>query len=179
MRDGNMSNDSPGAGFAAAGAALFGLIFVLIFLDLVQDYSEGAGGLHVFMESCVLLLAAAGIAMLLRRIYQARASVRTLQRDLDAIRDESRRWREDSRILLEGLASAIQQQFLRWELTAAESEVALLLLKGLSLKEISAMRETSERTVREQARSVYRKAGVTGRPALAAFFLEDLLLPSG
>ena len=39
------------------------------------------------------------------------------------------------------------------------------------------MRATSERTVREQARSVYRKAGVSGRSGLSAYFLEDLLLP--
>ena len=32
-----------------------------------------------------------------------------------------------------------------------------------------------ERTVREQARSLYRKSGLTGRADLAAFFLEDLL----
>lgn len=80
-------------------------------------------------------------------------------------------------ILIARLGSAIQQQFVRWQLTVAESAVALLLLKGLSLKEIAAVRATSERTVREQARCVYRKAGISGRPALAAFFLEDLLLP--
>ena len=51
------------------------------------------------------------------------------------------------------------------------------MLKGLSLKEIAALRSTSERTVREQARAVYRKSGLSGRSALAAFFLEDLLLP--
>jgi DNA-binding CsgD family transcriptional regulator len=172
-----MSNDSPGAGSAAAAIALFALIFVLIVLDLAEDYTKGASALHVIMESGVLLLVAGGIGMLLQRIYRTRAAVRTLQRDLDLVRNESQRWREDSRILLEGLGSAIQQQFVRWELTVAESEVALLLLKGLSLKEIAALRATSERTVREQARCVYRKAGISGRPALAAFFLEDLLLP--
>jgi DNA-binding NarL/FixJ family response regulator len=55
--------------------------------------------------------------------------------------------------------------------------VALLLLKGLSLKEIAAVRATSERTIRAQARSVYSKAGLTGRASLSAFFLEDLLAP--
>jgi len=38
----------------------------------------------------------------------------------------------------------------------------MLLLKGLSLKEIATVRGTGERTVREQARAVYRKAGLTG-----------------
>jgi DNA-binding NarL/FixJ family response regulator len=51
------------------------------------------------------------------------------------------------------------------------------LLKGLSLKEIAAVRATTERTVRAQARSLYAKAGLTGRASLSAFFLEDLLAP--
>jgi DNA-binding CsgD family transcriptional regulator len=69
-------------------------------------------------------------------------------------------------------------QFSRWHLTEAEREVALLLLKGLSLKEIATVRATTERTVRAQARSLYSKAGLTGRAALSAFFLEDLLVPT-
>lgn len=60
---------------------------------------------------------------------------------------------------------------------AAESEVALLILKGLGLGEIAALRSTSERTVRDQARAVYRKSGLANRASLSAFFLEDLLLP--
>ncbi len=39
------------------------------------------------------------------------------------------------------------------------------------------MRSTSERTGREQARNVYRKAGVAGRAELSAWFIEDLLAP--
>ncbi|MGA9572955.1 MAG: hypothetical protein WBS20_03300 [Lysobacterales bacterium] len=173
-----MSDDSPGPGIATTGIVLFCLIIVLIALDLTQDYVEGTSAMHVVMELGVLLLAVVGIGLLVQQIYAARVSVRSLRRDLQMVRRDSERWREDSRILMEGLGSAIQRQFIRWELTPAESEVALLLLKGLSLKEAAIMRDTSERTVREQARSVYRKAGISGRPALAAFFLEDLLLPS-
>lgn len=55
----------------------------------------------------------------------------------------------------------------------------MLLLKGLSLKEIAAIRATTERTIRAHARSLYSKAGVTGRAALSSFFLEDLLAPIG
>ena len=73
---------------------------------------------------------------------------------------------------------AIDAQFDRWALSSAEREVALLLLKGLSHKEIAPLRGCSERTVRHQARAVYRKAGLAGRIELAAFFLEDLLVPS-
>jgi DNA-binding NarL/FixJ family response regulator len=53
----------------------------------------------------------------------------------------------------------------------------LLLLKGFSHREIAELRETSERTVREQARALYRKASLKGRASLSAYFLEDLLVP--
>ena len=53
----------------------------------------------------------------------------------------------------------------------------MLLLKGLSHKEVADARGTSERTARGQARSVYHKAGLDSRAALSAFFLEDLLPP--
>ena len=80
--------------------------------------------------------------------------------------------------MLDGLGEAIEQQFTRWNLTDAEREVALLLLKGLSHQgDRRACAAVSERTVREQARAVYTKAGLTGRAALSAFFLEDLLAP--
>ena len=53
----------------------------------------------------------------------------------------------------------------------------MLLLKGLGHKEAASVLDRSERTVRQHAVSVYRKSGLSGRAELAAFFLEDLLLP--
>ncbi len=78
---------------------------------------------------------------------------------------------------IDGLAGAIDEQLERWHLSAAEKDIALLLLKGLEHKEIAELRGVSETTVRQQARSLYRKAGLAGRHELAAFFLEDLLGP--
>jgi len=72
----------------------------------------------------------------------------------------------------------MDRQFDRWGLTPAEREVALLQLKGLRHKAIAELRNTSERTVRQQALAIYRKSGLSGRTDLAAFFLEDLLLPT-
>jgi len=47
----------------------------------------------------------------------------------------------------------------------------------VSLKEIAEFRSRSEKTVRQQASSVYSKANLENRASLSAFFLEDLLLP--
>ncbi len=71
----------------------------------------------------------------------------------------------------------IDTQFLHWTLTDAEQEVALLLLKGFSHKEIANLRGVNATTIRQQAQQVYRKAGVCGRSDLAAWFFEELLAP--
>ncbi len=77
--------------------------------------------------------------------------------------------------LMGELSAIIHRQFDAWHLSEAEKEIALLLLKGLSLEEIAAVRSRSEKTVRQQASAIYTKAGVSGRHALSAYFFEDLL----
>ena len=92
---------------------------------------------------------------------------------------DAARWRKEARDLIAGLGAAIDEQFERWKLSPAEKEVGLLLLKGLSHKEVAEARSVTEATARQQARAVYKKARLSGRHDLAAFFLEDLMLPTG
>ena len=61
--------------------------------------------------------------------------------------------------------------------TMLDRPTADAILKGLGHKEAADLLRRSERTVRQHAVAVYRKAGVAGRAELSAFFLEDLLLP--
>ncbi|MBK8793761.1 MAG: hypothetical protein IPN59_11610 [Holophaga sp.] len=103
--------------------------------------------------------------------------IRRLSTGLGQVQAEAERWRSESQTLASGLAVAIDEQFNRWELSSAEREVALLLIKGLSTRDVAELRQTKEPTVRQQAQSVYRKAALGGRADLAAFFLEDLLAP--
>jgi DNA-binding CsgD family transcriptional regulator len=172
-----MSNDGNNLRVTSIASALFAAIFILIGWDLVADYDEGTGWEHLLVELAVLVAAALGLALLWRLLFLARSTMQALELDLSAAQESARRWRNDSRELIEGLGKAIESQFKKWNLTRAESEIGLLLLKGFSHKEAAALRQTSERTVREQARSLYRKAGLSGRSSLSAFFLEDLLLP--
>jgi len=69
----------------------------------------------------------------------------------------------------------IQWQFSEWKLSPSEKEVALLMLKGLSLKEIASCRTTHEKTVRKQASAIYEKSKLGGRHELSAWFFEDML----
>lgn len=77
----------------------------------------------------------------------------------------------------------LEERFQEWQLTPAETDVALFAIKGLSTQEIARMRTTSEGTVKAQTNAIYRKAGVSGRPQLLSLFIDDLmedtLLPAG
>lgn len=159
--------------------SLYSVIFTLIALDIMSDYGDGIEWSHLVAEMIVLIIAVIGIGLFWRQYYQStQSTLRTLQTDLAAAHLEAQRWRDESRDLIAGLGIEIQKQFMRWALSNAEAEVGLLLLKGFSHQEIANIRNSSERTVREQARALYRKAGISGRSALSAFFLEDLLLPN-
>lgn len=163
---------------APEALVLFGLIAILVGADLVADSLSGTTSVHLLAELAATALALTGVALLWRRMEADRRAAASLGHDLRAAREEAERWRREASDVLHGLGVAIDRQFERWALTSAEREIALLLLKGLSHKEVAAVRDTTERTVRQQALAIYRKAGLAGRAELAAFFLEDLLLPA-
>ena len=160
------------------GILLFGGIAALIAADLISDWHDGADLRHLAGEILVVVLAMVGLAWLLARLREVQTQAHELRGDLDAARREAERFRQEAAEALRGLSCAIDAQFERWGLSAAEREVGLLLLKGLSHKEIAGARGTSESTVRQQALALYRKSGLGGRNELSAFFLEDLLLPA-
>lgn len=67
----------------------------------------------------------------------------------------------------EGPAEIAQRAFAAAGLTARETEVALLALKGLSSPEIGQVLQMSEKTARQHLGKVYEKLGVRGRGELA------------
>jgi DNA-binding CsgD family transcriptional regulator len=159
-------------------AVILAVITVVMGADVAADYAIGQPPWHVRLEILVTALGLAGLAMLLNDLRRTRAHAAGLRHGLAQAEAEAHRWRAETQQVLRGLGQAIDQQFARWGLTTAEREVAMLLLKGLSHKEVAGLRDTSERTVRQQALGIYRKSGLGGRTELAAFFLEDLLLPA-
>ena len=167
----------PGVLATAVPAVLFLGLMAFMAVDLLSDVAHGASLAHMATEILGMLAGLAGLASMWRLLKASLRRARDLEVALDGTRSDLRKWRGEAQELLRGLGAAIDHQFERWGLSPAEREVGLLLLKGLSLKEAAAARRTSERTVRQQALAVYRKAGLSGRAELAAFFLQDLLLP--
>lgn len=71
-------------------------------------------------------------------------------------------------------------KFAEWNLTPAETDVALFIVKGMSTAEIAGLRSVSEGTVKAQTNAIYRKAGVGGRAQLLSLFIDELVvLPEG
>src|SRR5262245_53050335 len=167
----------PRVRFWAIAAAIGGVV-LLMTLEWIEEPDLTPGQLLLELVDVVpIVMTSVGVALLFRVTARQREEHVKVIRDLELARAQGQRWRAEARTYLDGLGEAIEAQFSRWNLTEAEREVALLLLKGLSLKEIATVRATSERTVRVQARALYGKAGLSGRAALSAFFLEDLLAP--
>ena len=133
--------------------------------DIIVDLMENdESWLHVFIESMVFLAVSTVLFRELRRLSQLKAEL-----SVEKIRT--------ARLSGEMLA-VMRNQFVQWGLSPSESEIALLLIKGLSMKEIAEARQVKEKTIRQQATSVYAKSGYAGRHELAAHFIEDLMSDS-
>jgi DNA-binding CsgD family transcriptional regulator len=155
-------------------AAVFGAVVVLGTADILLDVREQGATPHIVLEVVLVALALGSAVWLARGWRRAAIEVRRLGAEADRHRADQARWRADAARALAGLSAAIEAQFAAWGLTGAERATARGLLRGLSHRAIAEQDGRSERTVRQHAVAVYRKAGVAGRAELAAFFLSAL-----
>lgn len=153
------------------------LMMVIVFngLDVVHDLKTDASYYHLIQESIMIVFSLGLIFVLLINLKQQKNDLAQLKQELDNTAQSLAI--NDQRITLarQNYSEFIQAQFKQWQLSQSEQEIALLLLKGLSFNEIAAVRETKEKTVRQQASEIYKKSGVTGRHAFSAWFFEDFL----
>lgn len=155
--------------------AVLTIIVIANLVDLASDMSSGASIWHLVEEGLVVIVS---LAVIFGLLYYLRGQKRALEQIRLEFSKQQQEHAPPSAELLQArkqLGGEIRRQFLHWQLTASEREVAMLLLKGLSFKEIAAVRDTHEKTVRQQASAIYKKAGVSGRHAFSAWFIEDLL----
>ena len=153
-----------GGGRAVALAALLVvqvLCAVFFAADVFNDLRWGGLDAHTAFEGVVAL------ALVLGVVFGALEMRRTLERN--------RRVEAALTVASGALAQLIDAYFKRWSLTPAESEVALLALKGFDVAEIANLRGAAASTVRAQLARVYAKAGVSNRSQFVCLFIEDLL----
>ena len=169
--------DETPPGFRATLALIFLVITVGAGIDLVLDDHQTVWSGHFLFEAGLVLFSLGAFGYLAAGWLRSQEEVRALETVVAMSQDERDAWRDRASEVLEGLSRAVHEQFDRWELTEAERDTALMLLKGHSHKRIGTLTDRSDRTVRQHAVAVYRKAGLAGRSELSAFFLEDLLPP--
>jgi DNA-binding CsgD family transcriptional regulator len=130
--------------------------------DIAQDLGAGnESAVHIAVECLVFGAVLAVLGTEILRGRRLRREVRSSRARLARLSGE--------------FQAALDQQFIAWGLSPSEGEVALLLIKGLSMGEIARLRQVREKTVRQQASRVYAKSSCTGRHELVAHFVEDLL----
>ena len=156
---------------------VYSLIFLVSFVDIIMDW-ETMGGInpHILVEAVMGLIALLAFAVLWIWNLKQNKQMVNLKKTLSNTEKQLTESKIQTQKLMGEFSKIIQTQFDEWQLTKSEKEVALLLLKGLTLDEIAGVRETREKTVRQQASNLYKKAGIAGRHELVAYFFEDLLI---
>jgi DNA-binding NarL/FixJ family response regulator len=155
------------------------LIFIILVIasgvDLLSDFSENAELSHVIKEAVIVVISLIAIAWLLLDMRRQAAEIMLLREEISAIKVPEQKPNKEILEAKKNLSHVISRQFDDWKLSNSEKEVGWLLLKGLSLREIAMLRNTLEKTVRQQASAIYKKAGINGRHTFSAWFIEDIL----
>ncbi len=155
-------------------------VFALFFItDIYFDVRAHVPLFHIWHEIALFFLAIGAIAWQIKIIFKKNNHIHSLHGELLEAKASYQEWKQKTHASAQEIRDLIDKQFVLWQLSHSEKDVALLLIKGLSMKEIATIRNTHEKTVRQQATALYKKSNLSGRQELAAFFLEDILsLPS-
>jgi DNA-binding CsgD family transcriptional regulator len=132
--------------------------------EILVDLAE-----KIFLVGCM-----GGVAWAVHGVIDLREDQVALANNIARSVAQGDAWRAQRSREIAALGQAIEDQFGQWHLSVAEVDVAGLMLKGASLKEIAIARDTTEATIRQQAQAIYRKSGLSGRAELSAYFLESL-----
>jgi DNA-binding CsgD family transcriptional regulator len=132
-----------------------------VFGDMVLDGDFPGGRLHRVLETIVVAVSLAAFVFHVRELIE--------------FSHKHQRVADQARVASGQFAEVIEEMFFAWKLTAAERDVAIFLIKGITFKEIANARSSKEGTVKAQSNAIYRKADVTGRHELVALFLDELL----
>ncbi len=155
-------------------------IFALV--DIILDMNEGVTTEHLIHEAALWAFSMAGAFYQFKIIKWQNQEMEVFQTkisELDssniALKNEQLQFQKKISHLSSEFLISIDEQFNKWTFTRSEKEIALLLIKGLAMKEIADIRGSTESTVRQQASQIYKKSMLNGRMELSAFFLDDLL----
>ena len=140
------------------------LIAVILFFvhDVINDFIlTGQNDIHFYFELSFVVILIFLLITQFRKNYYVTNRLNTVNDKLTLIE--------------EGLYEVIGKQFSVWELTKAETDVAWLVIKGISFSKIAKLRNVSEKTIHQQISNVYKKSATKNRHEFMSGFLEDFI----
>jgi DNA-binding CsgD family transcriptional regulator len=162
---------------------IFFVLLLLLIFDIVDGLTSDEIARSSFLELIILstheivtiFLVVTGLYLLWNWYQDANFEIDILSENIQTLDSKLQLSEQQLSSYKESLNSLLQGYFKKWSLSKSEAEVCCYLIKGLTIKDIAKQRSTSERTVRNQATTVYDKANVAGRHELAAVFLNSFL----
>jgi DNA-binding NarL/FixJ family response regulator len=115
------------------------------------------GDLPPLTEAAATIAFLAVLYLLVRDRRRAAREFQTLKHSAEASARAMSGRNEAAQQSTRSFLLAMQEQFDAWKLTPAEKDVALLLVKGLSLEEIARVRESGAKTVRRMRPTCMRR----------------------
>ncbi|MCB1173904.1 MAG: hypothetical protein KDK39_10075 [Leptospiraceae bacterium] len=154
---------------------LFAIALVIFGIyDTITDFRLEGITADFFAELAFVLISLHYIAINFYRIALHKKTIRSLQTENFKLGTDYSALKERTRLLRNNYRQEIQLQFSKWSLTASETSIGFLLLRGFAFQQIAGLLNKSERTVRTQAISIYEKSGLGSRSEFAGFFMEAL-----
>ena len=147
-----------------AGLILLQALCAVFFIgDVIEDFREDwhLDNPHLLLESVAAVALIAGVIFLMIELRGLLSRMSEMQTGLEIANGH--------------LAEVIQGFFEDWNLTNAERDVAIMILKGLDNEAIAQVRNTASGTVRAQATKIYAKSATDGRAQFISVFVEELL----
>jgi|TARA_B110000285_G_C14911678_1_gene508250 DNA-binding CsgD family transcriptional regulator len=135
-------------------------------IDLREHLIEGVGYsgsqlTHLFFEMASVLTLGGCTFVTFDYLEDLRKSELSAKTSLHALRHD--------------FDDLLQKRFKQWAFSSAERDVALFMLRGLSILEIAELRETRPGTVKVQAHNIFKKSGVGSRAEFTSLFMEEFI----
>lgn len=137
-------------------------------LDVLTDFARTSSPMQTAEPKWHLAIEAlATVSLWAAIVFETRYVARLLRRKAQLERNIS--------VASAALYDVIEAFLDEWRLTAAERDVAALLIKGQTIAEIATARDSAEGTVKAHLNAIYRKSGARNRGDLLSLVIDQLL----
>ncbi len=128
------------------------LIYITIMVfDVFWDYKSGVPLEHMIHELGAMMIALTFLVMQILSLEEKNRTIRLKGETLSQVLTKNKELKVRLDQLKNDFRSLVESQFNVWDLSESEKEISFYILRGLSMKEIAELRQSSEQTIRQQA----------------------------